>query len=205
MVAIPKEESLSVRDYLLEDAKSEMKLEYYWGDVLAMAGASFYHNIISANVTAGLHSQLRKRPCVTTPSDMRLFAHNQMYTYPDVMVVCGEPEVIRDRGDTLLNPTVIIEVLSPSTEAKDRGIKWQAYREIESLQDYLMIYQAEARVEHYTRTDAGWLLRDAVGLEAQVNLMSIDCVLPLSDIYEKVDFSVPTEEESIVPNDKDEG
>jgi Uma2 family endonuclease len=112
-----------------------------------------------------------------------------MYAYPDVSVVCGTPQFTGDTPDTLANPTLIVEVLSPSTESYDRGTKSQHYRELDSLQEYLLIAQDSYRVEHYIRQQDGpWLLKDAVGIDAALELASIGCTLSLADVYEKVTF-----------------
>ncbi|MGH9428371.1 MAG: Uma2 family endonuclease, partial [Terriglobia bacterium] len=135
---------------------------------------------------------LKKRPCKTYPSDMRLkVAPTGLYTYPDVMVVCGKALLDDEEQDTLLNPTLIIEVLSPSTEIADRGSKSGHYRKLESLQEYLLVSQTKPHVEHYSRhPDHRWLLSEAEGLQSEVRLSSVECVLPLSEIYDKVEFAL---------------
>jgi Uma2 family endonuclease len=112
-----------------------------------------------------------------------------LHTYPDVTIVCGKPQFIDRPHQTVINPIVIIEVLSPSTERYDRGMKFQNYRTIPTLQDYLLISQDDHRIEHYTRQENGeWLLREAIGLAAQITIQSIDCIITLEDVYEKVEF-----------------
>jgi Uma2 family endonuclease len=176
--------------YLAFERASETKHEYLAGEVFAMTGASENHNLVTANALASLHAQLRRTPCRIYPSDMRLNVPAVgLYTYPDVTVVCGEPQFDEDEvPDTLLNPTVLIEVLSPSTENYDRGKKFQYYRTLESLQEYLLISQESARIEHYVRQGEQWLFGDAYRLEDVMKLPSIDCTLALADVYEKVTF-----------------
>ena len=176
-------------DYLKFERQSETKHEYFDGEIFAMTGASEKHNTISGNAFASLHTQLRKQPCSVYPSDMRVRTYSTVhYTYPDISVVCGEAKFEDDEVDTLLNPTLIIEVLSPSTENYDRGKKFQHYRTLPSLQEYLLIAQDSVSVEHYIRKDNEWIFSDAASLEAVITLPSINCSLALGDVYEKVNF-----------------
>jgi Uma2 family endonuclease len=149
--------------------------------------------LLTGNLYASLHSQLRKRPCEIYPSHMRVFIPaTGLYTYPDVAVVCGEPRFAPDDYlDNLLNPTFLAEVLSPSTEAYDRGRKFEHYRAVESLQQYLLVAQDRLHVDLYTRQpDGTWLLREASRPEDTVELQSIGCQLLLADVYEKVNFPI---------------
>ncbi|MGH7460578.1 MAG: Uma2 family endonuclease [Longimicrobiales bacterium] len=174
-------------EYLDAERRAETKSEYFAGQVFAMAGASMEHNLIVANLVAGLHGQLKGRPCSVLPSDMRVHVPTGLYTYPDVTVVCGKPQLEDEHLDTLLNPTVLIEVLSDSTERYDRGRKAEHYRQVESLQEYLLIAQHEARIERYRRQgEREWVLTEAIGLEESVTLASVDCVLDLHDVYDRV-------------------
>jgi Uma2 family endonuclease len=188
-MALP-ETRVTPAEYLKYERSSQVKHEYYAGEIFAMTGASKNHNRIVTSTLAALYAQLRERPCDVFPGDMRVKPHSGLlYAYPDITVVCGTPEFEDDEVDTLLNPTVIIEVLSPSTEAYDRGKKFQHYRTIPSFQEYLLIAQDSVRVEHYTLRDNEWILTDASTLDAIITLPSIDCTLSLSDVYEKVDFN----------------
>jgi Uma2 family endonuclease len=181
---------LTVEEYLAGERSSTCKHEYYAGEVFAMAGGTEQHNLIGGNIFASLHQQLRKRSCNTYSSDMRVtIPSTDLYTYPDVTVVCGKAQFEDDHHDTLLNPTVIVEVLSSSTEMYDRGKKFQNYRTLASLQEYLLVAQDEYRIEHFIRQpDGQWLLSEAKELEAIVILPSIACQLALVDVYEKVEF-----------------
>jgi Uma2 family endonuclease len=183
---------LTPEEYLAVERKAEYKSEYLAGEVFAMSGASEAHNLIAGNVFAALHAQLRKRPCKVYPSDMRVkVSATDLYTYPDVTVVCGEAQFDDDRQDTLLNPTVIVEVLSPSTEGYDRGAKFEHYRKLESLREYVLIAQDKHHVEHYVRQpDNQWLLSETDSLPDTIHLPSINCDLALADVYDKVDIAI---------------
>ncbi|MBZ0283022.1 MAG: Uma2 family endonuclease [Anaerolineae bacterium] len=180
---------ITPEEYLKAERASETKHEYYDGEIFAMAGASENHILIVGNTFASLHSQLRKRPCKAYANDMRTRSvGKKFYAYPDIVIVCGTPQFEDKELDTLLNPTVIIEVLSPSTEKYDRGEKFWQYRKLDSLQEYVLISQDKTHIEYYVRRAGGWVLHDVIGLEAQFTLESIDCTLTLADVYEKVIF-----------------
>lgn len=181
---------ITEEQYLEFEQSSVLKHEYYNGEIYAMTGGTESHNLLGGNAHAALHAQLRRRPCKVYNSDQKIkVVATGLHTYPDVTVVCGQPEFIDRPRLTLLNPTVIIEALSPSTERYDRGMKFQHYRTIPTLQDYILISQDSHRVEHYIRQENNeWLLREAIGIEAQVIIRSIDCTLTLEDVYEKVEF-----------------
>ena len=190
MVALPKPDPfITPEEYLALEREAETKSEYWYGQIYAMSGASEAHNLISANIVAGLHSQFKKRPCKVYPSDMRVkVSPTGIYTYPDVTVVCGKAGFDEGRKDNLLNPTVIVEVLSPSTEAYDRGKKFDHYRTLESLQDYLLVAQESAMILHYARHDDDrWLLTAYYGLDTVAHIESVDCALPLAEVYDKVE------------------
>jgi Uma2 family endonuclease len=184
-------------EYLAFDRASDIKHEYYRGEVFAMSGGSPEHNMICASVGATLYAQLRGRSCKTFSSDQRIkIPHMGLYTYADFTVTGDRPAFTE--GDTLLNPTLLIEVLSPSTELYDRGRKFQHYRTIDSLREYVLIAQDQPRIERYLRQDDGtWLLTDAVGLESRIELTSIDCTLALADVYEQVNFETGDETEGL--------
>ncbi|HEX8000470.1 MAG TPA: Uma2 family endonuclease [Pyrinomonadaceae bacterium] len=179
---------LTPEEYLAMERKAEYKSEYFAGEVFAMVGASRKHNLITANIIAALIQQLKRRPCELYPSDMRVrVPATGSYTYPDVVVACGEPEFEDDYLDTLLNPVVIIEVLSASTASYDRIKKFGYYRTIDSLNEYLLVAQDEYKIEQYIKQpDGRWLLADIKSLEATVEMPSIQCKLPLADVYDKV-------------------
>jgi Uma2 family endonuclease len=177
-------------EYLALEREAQCKSEYYAGEIFAMAGASRWHNLIVANIISELRSQLKGRPCTTYPSDMRLkVCPTGLYTYPDVTVVCGEAQFEDNQQDTLLNPTLIVEVLSDSTEAYDRGGKFAHYRKLASLMEYVLIAQTKPHIEHYVRQpDNRWLLAEADSLHDTLHLPSIDCRLALVEVYDKVEI-----------------
>jgi Uma2 family endonuclease len=177
-------------EYLAFERASEEKHEYLAGEIHAMVGASNNHNLIVANLIIALGIQLRGRSCLVYPSDMRVgIPAVGSYTYPDVTVVCGRPEFEDAEVDILLNPTVIIEVLSPSTEMYDRGKKFQNYRTIASLKEYILVSQDTHRIEQFVRQEnEQWLLTDAAVLESSITLPSTNCTLALVDVYDKVSF-----------------
>jgi Uma2 family endonuclease len=186
---------ITPEQYLEIERAAETKSEYYNGQMYAMSGGSYRHAQVIGNVTGELWTRLKGQPCSVTPSDMRArTSPSGLYTYPDVMVICGEPIFADGRSDTVLNPTLMIEVLSPSTESKDRGFKFAQYRRIESLREYVLISQDEARVECFVRQPTGqWLLAEFVGLDAICHLESVDCDLPLSEIYYRVEVGPKAE------------
>jgi Uma2 family endonuclease len=177
-------------EYLAQERQAQCKNEYYAGEIFAMAGASRWHNLIVTNVLRELSTQLKGRPCTTYPSDMRVkVGPAGLYTYPDVTVVCGEARFEDNQQDTLLNPTLIVEVLSESTEAYDRGGKFARYRKLDSLTEYVLITQTKPHIEHYVRQpDNRWLLAEAERLHDSIHLPSIDCHLALAEVYDKVDI-----------------
>lgn len=176
------------KDYLAFERTSDQKHEYLDGEIFAMAGASARHNIILANTIANLHAQLRKRDCTVYPSDLRVsIPKSNTYTYPDITIVCGTPQFEDDERDILLNPTVIVEILSDSTERYDRGGKFQRYRRLDSLQEYVLISQDSQRIEVYHRLpDDRWILSDTHEVNSAISLESVGCTLALADVYEKV-------------------
>ena len=182
------------REYLALERKASYKSEYWAGEIFAMSGASREQNIIVANVTTLLNTQLEDRNCEVYPTDMRVRTPDtQLYAYPDVVVVCGEPRFEDESVDTLLNPTLLVEVLSPSTEINDRKKRFADYRKIASLKKYILIAQQEARVTQYVRQPNGsWLFHEASRPEGRVHLSSIDCDLEMERVYRKVQF--PTRE-----------
>jgi len=181
---------VSPEQYLEMERAAEFRSEYYDGRIYAMSGGTWGHAVIIGNLTGALVGALKKRPCSVTSSDMRLrVSPTGLYTYPDVMVICGEPKFADRRTDTVVNPALVVEVLSPSTEGYDRGFKAAQYRTIEPLKEYALVSQSEARVEVFRRESAHeWLMSEFVGMETVCHFNSVDCRIPLSDIYDKVTF-----------------
>ena len=180
---------LSPEDYLALERCAEFKSEYFDGEIFAMAGASEPHNLIVANTLSEIRQQLKKRPCRAYANDMRVkVSPTGLFTYPDVVVVCGQAQFDDSQLDTLLNPILIVEVLD-STEAYDRGRKFEHYRKLESLMEYVLIAQHRPHVESYRRQpDQRWVLTESDGLESSLRLDAIDCELALAEIYDKVEF-----------------
>jgi Uma2 family endonuclease len=182
---------LTPEQYLEIERKAEFKSEYYQGEMFAMSGARYAHIQIVSNAMRELGQQLRRGPCQPLSSDMRVrVTPVGLYCYPDIVVVCGEPRFADNTFDTLLNPTVIVEVLSESAEAYDRGLKFELYRSLESLSEYLLISSQRVSASLHTRQPGGqWLLKPVTRLEDSLDLESVGCHLLLADLYEKVDFS----------------
>lgn len=184
-------QTMTVEEYLAFERASEEKHEYLNGEIFLMSGASRHHNLVMGNTFASLHKQLRQRPASVLPCLMRIKVEKTgLYTYSDICVVFDPLQLEDDEyDDTLLNPTLIVEVLSPSTESYDRGRKFQHYRALASLQEYVLIAQDSTHIERYLRQpNDEWLLADATGLDASIELSSIGCTLALADVYEKLTF-----------------
>jgi Uma2 family endonuclease len=183
-------------EYLALERRAEHRSEFYAGEIFAMSGASRRHSLIAGNIFAALHGQFRGRPCEVHMNDMRVkVSPTGLYTYPDVVALCGEPRFDDVQRDTLLNPNVIVEVLSPSTEAYDRGNKAAQYRQLPSLVEYLLVSQEQRHVEHYVRqADGQWLFSEESGTDARIHLPSINAVLVLAEIYDTVALDSPNGE-----------
>ena len=177
-------------EYLALERKAECKSEYFNGEIFAMSGATPQHVLIVTNVVSELRGQLKSRPCTVYSTDLRLkVSATGLYTYPDVIVVCGEPQFNDDHKDTLLNPTLIVEVLSESTKDYDRGGKFEQYRMLESFMEYVLIAQDKHHVEHFVRQpDNRWLLSETNRVEDTLELTSIGCNLALTEVYDKVEL-----------------
>jgi Uma2 family endonuclease len=192
MGALPKV-YYTPEQYLALERKAEYKSEYYNGEIFAMAGSSREHSIITCNVSGELRQQLKGSPCVAHSPDLRVqVSPTGLFTYPDVVVICGEPIFADSELDMVLNPTVIFEVLSDSTEAYDRGEKFAHYRYLETLAEYVLVSQNKLRVEQYVRQPNGdWLLHAVEGPDDAITLASLGCRLLLSEMYRNVSFDKP--------------
>ncbi|HVG09351.1 MAG TPA: Uma2 family endonuclease [Thermoanaerobaculia bacterium] len=188
MAAEPNQ--LSVQEYLRLERLAETRNEYLDGQLVAMTGGTMRHGFVIGNLVGELKRQLKGRSCQIAPNDLRVHIPSaNVYTYPDVVVVCGEPRLEDRYADTVLNPTLLVEVLSPSTEAYDRGKKLKWYQSLESLSEYLLVSQSSPRVEQFVRQQNGpWLFTAAEGLEAVLPLPSIQIDLVLAEIYENIVF-----------------
>ena len=182
--------TMTEEEYLAFDRASDVKHEFFDGHVYAMAGASIAHGRIVNNTTVSLSVQFGDGPCEAITNDLRVrVAATRLNTFPDIVVLCHEPQITDDRKDTVTNPTLIIEVLSSSTEAHDRGEKWLHYQQIASLREYVLIAQAAPVIEQVVRQDDGtWRYMATIGLDSAVTFASIDCTLPLAEVYRRVSF-----------------
>ncbi len=176
----------SVQEYLELEQTSEVRHEYENGEIREMPGGSENHSSIGENIKFSLRLALRERPCKIHGGDLRIKIRAGLYTYPDVSVVCGERLFENVKRDSLLNPMVVCEVLSPSTESYDRGKKFGHYQTVSSISDYLIVSQDVYRVEHFIRQAEGWLLKTYDGLEGKIFIVSLNCELSLADIYDGV-------------------
>ena len=184
---------LTPEEYLVRERAAEFKSEYLFGQVYAKSGGSPEHAAIAINVGGELRAQLRGKPCQVFSSELKVrIRSNGLFAYPDLSVACGELEFHDGQRDVLTNPTLIVEVLSPSTENYDRGSKFFYYRQIEALQEYLLVSQHEPYIDHYKKEAEGrWTLTSAAGLASSLALPSIGVTLDLAEIYEKIAFPSP--------------
>lgn len=191
---------LTPEEYLSIERRADVKHEFYRGEMFAMSGASFIQSRIQSNLVHRLNQLLEGSPCQVVGSDMRVcVSATGLYTYPDVVLFCGPPEFVDSQSDTLTNPTVLIEILSDSTEAYDRGEKAKQYRGIASLREYVLVSQSSPLVEVLRRQlDGTWSLSEADTLADSITLESIGGTVPLSQIYARVEF--PRNDHSISLN-----
>lgn len=189
MSSIAARTYLTPEEYIAAERKATLKSEYLSGEIVAMSGASNAHNLITMNTANGLYNQLTEQGCRVYASDMRVgIGAGVSYFYPDVTVVCDKPRFEDDAFDTLINPQVVIEVLSDSTANYDRGEKFRRYRQLESLQEYILISQDQVHIEHHLRQGKQWLLSEFSELENVLPLTSIGAELSLRQIYRFVEF-----------------
>jgi Uma2 family endonuclease len=189
MSTVPKSRYTS-EQYLAIERAAEFRSEFYRGEMFAMVGASRKHNLISLNIAAEIRTQFSGRPCEVYQSDMRVKVNKTgLYTYPDVVATCNEPRFEDSQVDTLLNPKVVVEVLPPSTELWDRSEKFEHYRAIDSLREYVLISQDHVLVERFAcNTEGQWALQDYRTLEDTLVLDSVSCRIRLSEIYSRISF-----------------
>ena len=176
-------------EYLERDRAAEFRSEYYAGRIYAMSGGTWSHARIISNLNRRLANALEGRSCVVCSSDMRVQVAADFYTYPDVLIVCGEPKFPDSRTDVITNPVIVIEVLSPSTEAYDRGFKASHYRRMPSLRELALVSQDEPRIEIFRRQPSDeWLLSESIGLDSTCRFESVPCSIRMSEIYDGVTF-----------------
>lgn len=189
----------TIEQYIELEQSSEERYEYFDGEVFAMAGGSLEHAIIATNIAGSLNNKLSGKNCRAINSDMRVkVPADPPYRYPDVTVVCGEPLTEQYLGQVMLvNPVLLVEVLSPTTKDYDKDEKFLGYQSIESFQEYLLVAQDRAHVTRYVRqADNQWLRSDFIGLDSAVELVSLGVTLPLSEIYQGVSFPAPAQPRS---------
>jgi Uma2 family endonuclease len=181
---------LSEEQYLEIERKAEFRHQFYDGIMYPMSGGPFTRALLIAALSREFGNAFKKRPCHVATSDLRVrVSDGGLYTYPDVVVVCGDISFADDRKDTVTNPTLLIEVLSPSTEAYDRGFKTEQYRKIESLREYVLVSQSRPHIEVFSKSPSvQWVLSEYTGLDTTCRLDSVDCSIPLAEIYNKVVF-----------------
>jgi Uma2 family endonuclease len=181
---------LTAEEYLRIERAAEWKSEYIDGGMLAKAGASPRHVLIATNLTGEFRNQLREAPCTVYSADLRVATDRQRhYTYPDVVVIRDSLQFVDEHRDTVTNPTLIVEVLSESTEKYDRGAKFERYRSVPSLSVYLLVSQDRVHVELFTRQrDGGWFLREWSDPSAEIDIPSLRCRVKVAEIYAKVTF-----------------
>lgn len=189
----------TVDEYLARERAAETRHEYLDGEILAMAGESLEHGTITVNLVGLFYLQLKGKPCQALTKDTKVRSGpiplsgrstQGLFSYPDIVIVCGDPEFHDAYRDIILNPTAMVEVLSPATEAFDRGEKFSRYQTWNpTLSDYLLVLQDRPQIEHYRRQpDGSWIYRRYTGLEASVRLESLQCTLKLADVYDRVVF-----------------
>jgi len=190
MVAVPKER-LTIEEFVEFDKNSEERWEYFDGVAISMSGGTLAHNQLTVNLVSELRSPARAKGCQVLPADMRIKVPKAPpYRYADIVVVCGPPVIEKLQGlDALVNPSLIIEILSASTEAYNRGKKFVSYQSIDSFREYLLVAQDRPYITHYVRhADGNWMRNDVEGLDSEIDLATISCRLSLQDIYALVDF-----------------
>ncbi|MBX3398850.1 MAG: Uma2 family endonuclease [Gemmataceae bacterium] len=192
MTAVPKKK-LTAQEYLAIERAAEFRSEFYNGEMFAMAGATGEHNRIKENFAVQLGMRLLNGPCESFTTDQRvLVSPTGLYTYPDILVVCGEVEYADGLFDTIVNPRVIVEVLSDSTEAYDRGAKFRQYRQIPTLEEYILIAQKEPAVDQFVRQSNGlWVLTAYAQLSEMFRMSAVPLEIPMADIYRRVKFQTP--------------
>lgn len=184
---------ITPEQYLEIERAADTRHDYFEGQMFAIAGGLPQHATIILNLGSEMRAGLKGRPCTVMPRDVRTRVSPEgLYTYPDLVVVWGDMKFTDERRDTITNPVLVVEVLSKGTEAYDRGFKFAQYRTIETLQEYVLVWQAQARVEVFRRQANGqWLLSDFVGMDAVCQFESIDCRVAVAEIYDKVTLGEP--------------
>ena len=180
---------ISPEEYLEREETSTERHEYFKGEIFMMAGGTFNHEVICANVVSGLQQHTRRKQCTALGSNMKILVkENGLYTYPDAMLICGKPEFSQDRKDIVSNPLLIVEVLSDSTKSYDRGDKFALYRGLPSFAHYVLIHQNQPLVEYHHKTSGGWLLTEIAGMDATLCVQELAFEMPFRELYADVDW-----------------
>jgi Uma2 family endonuclease len=189
MSALTKKKKYTPEEYLALEEKAEFRSEYDNGEITAMSGGSLNHARVIGNINRAFGAKIDEN-CESVTTDVKVQVENyRKFYYPDVLIICGKPAFYEKRNDTITNPVLIVEVLSDSTEAKDRGEKMLAYRTLDSLQEYVLVSQSRPIVEQYTKTaDGNWIHRATIGLRSVVRFESVAIELNLEEIYQRVEF-----------------
>lgn len=187
---VPKYNYVSVADYLTMERSSLEKHEYYRGEVFAMSGASWNHNVIARNVNTIVLPILKGKSCSMYGSDLRIhIPENTLYTYPDFSIICGAPETTDEEKDTVIKPVAIIEILSPTTKSYDRGDKFNLYRQISILQEYILIDSETVSVEHFVKQSVNeWILTEIKDISKSFNIQTVDIPVTLQELYIDIKF-----------------
>lgn len=203
MALFKSQPQFTVDEYLALERSSEERHEYLDGQIYAMAGESLEHGVISVNLVVALGAQLKSTNCQLLTKDTKIRSGPEprsgtyagLYSYPDLVVICGQPQFHDEKRDVILNPTVILEVLSPNKESFDRGEKFKRYRQWnQTLKEYLLVWQTLPQIDHYSRqTDGSWYSRLVEGLESSTVISSINCTLSLADVFDRITFAEAVE------------
>ncbi|MEI7604277.1 MAG: Uma2 family endonuclease [bacterium] len=177
---------ISTEEYLKKERLADYKSEFVEGILYAMSGASEKHNLIVFNLITEIGRQIKKRPCKAYANDMKIRVKETNYVYPDVSALCGEAKFSDEETDVLLNPSIIIEVLSESTSNYDRGKKFELYRRLDSLQEYILVDQDRCYIEYHVKKGMQWILTELDNLQDKLTLVSIECEILVEDIYNRV-------------------
>lgn len=190
--------AFTAAEYLRIERAATYRSEFYRGEMFAMADGSPKHSLIKMNLSGALWSRLRGHRCTAYDSDLRIRCPTGLYTYPDASVICGELEFDDEHKDTVLNPTLIVEVLSKTTEAYDRGKKFDHYRTIPALREYVLVAQDEPMMQRFLRNEDGtWTLTAVSGMDQVLAFKSIEVELPLAEVFDRVDFTAEETEDKV--------
>jgi Uma2 family endonuclease len=182
-----RKKKFTAKEYLAMEEVAPYKSEYYRGEIFALSGGSLDHSIIQGNLIRELGTQLAPTPCRVLTSEIKVHVKaSDLYTYPNAAVVCGRVQFLERRNDTILNPLLILEVLSPATRDYDRGAKFEIYKGLPSLEEYVLVDGEKEHVECHVRREGDWLVKAYDGLASVCRLESLDCEIPLRRMYEKV-------------------